>query len=108
VLSQNIANSDTPGYRPTDLAPLDFRGVLRTQGKLEIAQTRPGHIGVSLRAPGAYAVVTDKTGEASPDGNAVDLEDQMVKMTGAQMDHQLVTNLYRKHVGMIKAALGRT
>lgn len=107
VLSQNVANADTPGYRPNDLAPMDFKGTLRSLNRLEAVKTRPGHIGVSLRAPGAFAVVEDRIVEASPNGNAVDLESQMIKMAEVQMDYQLVTNLYRKHVGMIKAALGR-
>lgn len=107
VLSQNIANSSTPGFQPSDLAPMDFKGMVRALNRLEAARTQTGHIGVSLRAPGAFAVVREKPDEASPDGNAVDLESQMIKMAETQMDYQLITNLYRKHVGMIKAALGR-
>lgn len=107
VLSENIANADTPGFRPSDVAPMDFKGTLRSLNRLEAVQTSAGHIGVSLRAPRAFAVVPDRVSEASPNGNAVDLEDQMVKMAEAQMDYQLITNLYKKHVGMIKSALGR-
>jgi flagellar basal-body rod protein FlgB len=107
VLSQNVANSSTPGYQPNDLAPMDFKGMVRALGRLEAVKTRPAHIGVSLRAAGAFAVVPERHKEAAPDGNAVDLEEQMVKMAETQMDYQLITNLYRKHVGMIKAALGR-
>ncbi|HOO82875.1 MAG TPA: flagellar basal body protein, partial [Alphaproteobacteria bacterium] len=35
VISQNIANTDTPGYRPKDLKPVDFGNVLQnvTKGK---------------------------------------------------------------------------
>ena len=32
VLSQNIANADTPGFRPSDLAPMDMRGTLKAAG----------------------------------------------------------------------------
>lgn len=108
VLSQNVANSSTPGFQSSDLAPMDFKGMVRALNRLEAIKTRPGHIGVALRAPGAFAVVPDKLDEASPDGNAVDIEKQMVKMAETQMDYQLITNLYRKHVGMIRAALGRS
>jgi flagellar basal-body rod protein FlgB len=107
VLSANVANSSTPGFRPSDLAPMDFKGMVRALGRLEAVKTQGSHIGVSLRAEGEFAVVREREGEAAPDGNAVDLEEQMVKMAETQMDYQLITNLYRKHVGMIKAALGR-
>jgi flagellar basal-body rod protein FlgB len=36
------------------------------------------------------------------------VEEQMIKVAETQMDYQLVTNLYRKHVDMIKTAIGRT
>jgi flagellar basal-body rod protein FlgB len=31
VLSQNVANADTPNYQPRDLKTLDFRAELRGQ-----------------------------------------------------------------------------
>ncbi|MBX6320972.1 MAG: flagellar basal body rod protein FlgB [Rhodospirillaceae bacterium] len=106
VLAQNVANADTPGFKPSDLAPMDFRGALRTVSAIVPVRTNPMHIGVSLRAQGPFAVVPDRRAQESPDGNAVDLEEQMVKMAQTQADYQLVTNLYRKQVGLIKAALG--
>ncbi|MDP7142886.1 MAG: flagellar basal body protein, partial [Alphaproteobacteria bacterium] len=34
VISQNIANADTPNYKPQDLKPIDFGAVLESaQGK---------------------------------------------------------------------------
>jgi flagellar basal body rod protein FlgB len=37
----------------------------------------------------------------------VGLEEQVLKVTKTAMDHQLTVNLYRKHIAMIKMALGR-
>ena len=45
--------------------------------------------------------------ETVPSGNAVSLEEQMMKVADTAGQYQLITNLYRKQIGMIKTALGR-
>ncbi len=45
--------------------------------------------------------------EASPTGNEVILEQQLIRVSETAMQHQLALNLYRKHAGMIRSALGR-
>ncbi len=109
VLSQNIANSDTPGYTARDLKPMSFRDALGASGpRLEMAATRPGHI---VQA-GAAASSVKETGsrkdtyESAPTGNSVVLEEQMVKMAENQLDYRLITNLYRKNVDLLKAVIG--
>jgi flagellar basal-body rod protein FlgB len=44
--------------------------------------------------------------ETAPSGNAVILEQQLIKNAETVTDYQLMTNLYRKHVSMFKMALG--
>jgi flagellar basal-body rod protein FlgB len=50
---------------------------------------------------------TKKQYETAPVGNSVVLEEQMMKLADAQHSYQLMTSLYRKHVDMLKMALGR-
>jgi len=45
--------------------------------------------------------------ESRPGGNAVSLEEQMMKVAANQMDFQAATTLYRRSLGLIKTALGR-
>jgi flagellar basal-body rod protein FlgB len=40
-------------------------------------------------------------------GNSVTLETEMMKIADTGMDYQLVTNLYRKQLGLFRAVLGR-
>ena len=40
--------------------------------------------------------------------NAVNIEDQMAKSAATQADFQMMTNLYKMQVGMIKTAIGRS
>lgn len=110
VLAQNIANADTNGYRPKDLSEVDFGTVLQDltgDGKVRLATTDPGHMG----QPDSTAQTRNRkqrvTYEVAPAGNAVILEEQMVKANQTGMDFNLMTNLMRKQVSMIRSALGR-
>lgn len=108
VLSQNVANADTPGFRPSDMVPMNFGQALQASGGgLMPVSTNPMHIGAPMQDNGAFAVQLDRDVEMSPDKNGVDIEAQMVKMAQTQADFQLISSLYRKQVGLIKTALGR-
>lgn len=109
VLSQNVANADTPGYKAFDLEPMAFQGEMARAGAaLRPAVTNSKHLTGTLDRGGSSRADDDgEQYELAPSGNAVVLEDQMMKVADTAMDHQLVSNLYRKHVAMIKTALGR-
>lgn len=109
VLAQNIANADTPDYRPRDLLPLKFRDMLRPsqQRGLEMKTTSGAHMSQMLRKSAFRDATQKQTYETAPDGNAVVLEEQLMKVTENQGSFRLVTNLYRKHVNMIRIALGQ-
>ena len=106
VLAENVANADTPGFRGRDLKQLDFHEALRSTGDVKLATTAPGHIGGSS---GTSQFPMDNRGgfETTPRGNAVVLEDEMMKVAQTQMDYQAATALYSRSLGLIKTALGR-
>jgi flagellar basal-body rod protein FlgB len=65
---------------------------------------------VALGVPPTTAnrVVADSdVSETKPDGNNVTLEDQLLKMGSVQTDFTTMTNLYRKQMALIQAAIGR-
>ena len=45
--------------------------------------------------------------DVRPTGNAVNLEDEMIKVAGNQMDYQAVTTLYQRSLGLLKTAMGK-
>ena len=45
--------------------------------------------------------------ETKPSGNAVVLEEEMMKVAQTQMDHQTVTSLYARGLAMLKTAIGK-
>ena len=108
LIAQNVANSDTPGYVGRDLrAPTDFAAAMRDGGGLRMAQTSAGHMPVG--GPNG-APVARFTSEASPDsettldGNAVVVEEQMLKMAESRMAYDAAIGLYSKAMAMIGLA----
>ncbi len=107
VLAQNIANADTPNYKPRDLKPLDFKSMVRTRlAAVRPRATAPAHL-AGARPAGPARTEAAKPVETTLSGNAVVIEEELMKAAGTAMDYELTTNLYRKHVAMIRTALGR-
>jgi len=108
LLSQNVANADTPNYRPKDLKELDFKDAGAGRSfRVALAQTHESHFGGS---PDSMAVKSQKqkdTYETNPNGNGVVLEEQLIKVGQNRHDYTLMTRLYRKHKQMFTMALGR-
>lgn len=107
VLAGNIANADTPGYRAMDLQPFEDMVQRSRFGRVAPVATQAGHIAGGSRIDEARADRMSDPYEISPTGNEVVLEQQMMQITQNVMDHQLVADLYRRNVGMIRTALGR-
>ena len=115
VVAQNVANSETPGYKAREVDAPDFSDLLaQTDGRSSARVMRP-HIELSAgmsrlgaRAPDSGRVHLDKDfSEVKPDGNNVTLEDQLLKMGQIQTDFATMTNLYRKQMSLMKTALGK-
>jgi flagellar basal-body rod protein FlgB len=110
VLAENVANADTPKFQPRDLKPLDFgRGARDPQagtggGTLKLAATDPAHI---TGSPGTSAFATNRNTkyDVRPAGNAVNLEDEMMKVAANQMDYQAAISLYSRGMGLIRTAI---
>ena len=108
VLAQNIANADTPGYRPRDIKPLEFRGMINRQlSPVTMETTHGNHLPGQAKSAKTYDDhVNRRPYETAPAGNAVILEEQMAKISENGVAHRLTTELYRKHLGMIRTAIG--
>lgn len=112
IIAQNVANADTPDYRPQDLKPVDFRSVLKEiaapEGKMTVnlETTQPGHM------PVVGEIADPKSGkqkhiyEVAPTGNSVVMEEQLMQSGKNTMDYNLMASLYQKHAQMMKIAIG--
>lgn len=107
ILAQNVANIDTPGYKPRDLRPLDFRSLARSAaGRMKMTITNAGHLtAAGVKAGDRTTVVKVPTAEANISGNEVVLEDEMLKVGQTRMEYELATTLYRRNVKMLRSAM---
>lgn len=107
VLSDNIANSDTPDFVPQDLKEGDFQRALRKElPDIAPRATQPAHLQGTKQTGGpARSEHQKETYETSPSGNAVIIEEQLIKVSNTQSDYQTMANLYRKHMDMFRMAL---
>ena len=109
VLAQNIAHADTPDYLPRDLKQGPFgRLLMRRLAPVAQATTHADHLQAPTRPKSAHdEAKIKKAYETAPSGNAVVVEEQLVKVAETQMAYQSMTTLYRKHMQMMRMALGR-
>jgi flagellar basal-body rod protein FlgB len=109
VLSQNVANTDTPGFTARELKPVDFEKILRGAANTpagSLTVTNPMHIATTSKNTGYKDyLVRDK--EADPLGNSVSLEQEMIKVADTQAQFQAASNLYAKALGMMRTAIGK-
>ncbi|MCA0320868.1 MAG: flagellar basal body rod protein FlgB [Proteobacteria bacterium] len=122
LLAENVANADTPHYRARDLRAPDFESMMRgsagasastgvsggaggSSGPMRVTNAR--HIAVASSQGTSFDVRRDTGVRATPDGNRVNLEDEMLKVAQNQMDYQAVTGLYQRSLGLIRTALGK-
>lgn len=107
VLSQNVANADTPRYVARDLKPLDFdRMVGEASSGTKMMTTNARHIAISSSHGGKFEDHETPDQESDPNGNAVSLEVQMIKVADTQAQYAAAANLYAKAVSMMKTAIG--
>jgi flagellar basal-body rod protein FlgB len=110
LLSQNVANADTPGFAARDLKPLDFEKLLNGSGVAApgLAVTDPRHLTASSSAPTGFA--EQAGGDASTDitGNSVSVEEEMMKVADTQAQYQAATNIYAKAISMMRTAIDKS
>lgn len=106
LISQNVANSDTPGYTPTDLKPYSFEAQMKAQGVPSVSQavTQAGHMATAARQPSPFKALKARDSETTLDGNSVVLEEEMMKMAQARMNYDAAISFYQKSLAMLRTA----
>ena len=104
VLAQNIANANTPRITSRMISSRSPRPLAAPA-----RWPRPARTPTIWGTAGGTAPneVVDRTHTQSPDGNAVALDEQLMKVADTDTTHALVTTIYKKYLGMFSMALGR-
>lgn len=105
IISQNVANSDTPGFVPRDIAGFHTLYQSNSDATSQRA-TRTGHLNGSagdMKSAETFAV----RDEASPNGNAVSLETEMLKSVDAKRQHDRALAIYKSALGVLRTTIGK-
>src|SRR5271156_7021101 len=110
VLAENVSNSNTPNFKPRDLVEPKFETGSGAVGGgaalLPMARTSQGHISAGGAEP-TFDQNRRAGFQTRPAGNAVSLEDEMLKVSANQMDYAAVTSLYTRSLHLLKTAIGK-
>ncbi len=110
VIAGNLANSDTPGFKALDVKS-DFANMVERADNPTVSPTaRMSELGAksgnSLGVQNAV-IIDDSATEIKPDGNSVNIEEQMMKMSQIQTEYITLINLYKKNISLFKSAIGK-
>jgi len=116
VIAENVANNDTAKFVPNDLRPFSFDAKMQAQKLAQVgtgatmAATQAGHMAPKneRKSLGAqFKTVKSPDSETTLNGNAVVLEDEMIKMTEARMNYDAAISFYQKSMSLLRMAARR-
>jgi len=108
VLTQNITNADTPGYRAMEVQQPSFKQVMSKLQPVQMAATSPMHLQGAMTSAASHSTIVNHTpSEVYPTGNTVDVEGETLKAAKNVMDYQLTTTIYADENNMMKMAAGK-
>lgn len=106
VLSNNIANVDTPKFKRSDV---DFQAVLGaalgdSSGQLPMEMTLPQHLS-GAQGGGGSAIVTDPTTTIRNDGNNVDIDREMTNVAENGLYYESLTQDISSQLGLLRMVI---
>jgi len=105
VLSSNLANADTPGYKARDLKFDDaLREAAGVSKGLQLARTHAGHLSLSGSATSARELYRVPE-QPSLDGNTVNTEAERVKFMENSVQYQSTLSFLNSRISSINTAL---
>jgi len=99
VLAGNVANLDTPGYRPADVQRP------ATAGPASMVRTHAEHLAAGA-APDTRVVFDDGGALVGPNGNAVALERELAKIDANRVRYTTSAELVSRRLALLRYAAG--
>jgi flagellar basal-body rod protein FlgB len=106
VLAENVSNADTPGFRPRDLTAFTVQTPADGSAKASVGVERTDPMHLASTGGSSEGEKAARRFETRPSGNAVSLDDEMLKVAENQSEYQLATTLYQKSLAMLRQAAG--
>jgi len=105
IIAQNMANSDTPGYKARDLVP--FQDVMKNNGTgTGMRASRAGHLSGMSAGGSAWETFTP-VATSDPNGNTVSIENEMLNGVEVKRQHEFALAVYKSSLSILRTSLGR-
>ena len=107
LISSNISNVDTPGFKAVDINfQAQLRDAIGTKGSLNLRATNSKHFGPSTSnikdlTPDPF----EEDSAAKSNGNNVNIDNEMGKMAENQIIYNATVQLMMKRGAMVRAAV---
>jgi flagellar basal-body rod protein FlgB len=106
VISNNIANVNTPGFKRSDV---DFESLLNealnSKGQLQMMRTNPRHMPMSENTLPAATVQVDDSTSMRTDGNNVDIDVEMANLAKNTIYYDAISQQLSTYFSDIKTAI---
>jgi flagellar basal-body rod protein FlgB len=106
VISSNIANADTPGYKAKRVEfESALRAALESDSAMKPAAGAPGQRTPHTTDPVQPEIYEDPNGVESLDGNTVDRGEEMARMSQNQLMFDASAEMLKRKLAMLKYAI---
>jgi len=103
VISQNVANVDTPGYHALEMNfESELKRSMSSSPKLGMKLTNEMHQLSKNDASGPYQAKLRSGGTERADGNNVDIDQELVDMTETGIRYSALTTAVSKKLSLLK------
>ena len=96
VSATNISRADEPGFKATEIE--SFQDYLTRTASSQATGTNIGE---------GFRTRTAQGGQTKPNGNTVNMEEQVFKAAEAAGQHEMALRVYTKSMDLLRSALGR-
>jgi len=109
VISQNIANVDTPGYQAQQVNfETALQSAINSSGTLPMTTTNDRHeTGLQSEKTNMLEIGLRKGGSTRADGNNVNIDQELEQMTETGVSYQALTTAITKKLSLLKAIAER-
>lgn len=101
IISQNIANVDTPNYVPRDLE----RHPGRNRPDVALHITHTAHFNTDIQPNQPFELVRGKVIEIKPNGNMVNLQNEMMEKDSNALKYNELTSLYGSMKSLLRTSM---
>ena len=108
LIASNIANVDTPGYKAKDLKFHRILAENMEEGDIALKRTHVKHMTPGESSAGGGNEILENPNPGRPDGNNVNIDQEMLKLTENNIQYNVTVQLLSKRLRQIFDAIERS